>query len=72
MRERVQVVVSIRAPVRGRRVTGAYLNKDTNGFNPRPREGATLVVVDAGIGFGVVSIRAPVRGRPASAAISSQ
>ena len=59
--ETVTACVSIRAPVRGRRRegNGGWVGR---GFDPRPREGATLGEVGDEAAR-LVSIRAPVRGR---------
>ena len=53
--------VSIRAPVRGRRVRKAD-REAHQCFNPRPREGATAARAALARDY-PVSIRAPVRGR---------
>ncbi len=58
-----EVEVSIHAPVRERRQASARQRLAT-GFNPRPREGAT-VVARGTTAYKHVSIHAPVRERPA-------
>ena len=55
------VVVSIHAPVKGRRET-AMRPRPPHRFDPRPREGATMLTALI-IGWREVSIHAPVKGR---------
>ncbi len=58
------VAVSIHAPVKGRPPKVREQTDAAKGFNPRPREGATISVKTARPGRRV-SIHAPVKGRQA-------
>ena len=53
--------VSIHAPVKGRPQRGMRARRVTS-FNPRPREGATMLTKTCGCAE-EVSIHAPVKGR---------
>ena len=55
-------IVSIHAPVKGRRYDGLEWAGSAPSFNPRPREGATAAET-ASHAVRVVSIHAPVKGR---------
>ena len=55
-------LVSIHAPVKGRRINTINTNDAIVSFNPRPREGATLLL-DVAAALIRVSIHAPVKGR---------
>ena len=57
----IKILVSIRAPVKGRSVMIIGRGEFTR-FNPRPREGAISWSLTA-VAFSAVSIRAPVKGR---------